>query len=217
MSVLTNYYNVENKIKKITQRNIQIVAVSKYAKDSDVNSLYQSGIRIFGENRVENALNKQATFPDSHWHMIGSLQTRKVKDIIGKFKLIHSLDRENLAQEIEKRSEQKEVITNCLVQVNISKEESKSGLHKEEVLDFMKYLEDFKWINVKGLMTMAPFTDNPEEVRYVFKDLANLQRELINKGFANITELSMGMSNDYLMAIEEGATIVRIGSEIFSN
>ncbi|QNO16320.1 YggS family pyridoxal phosphate-dependent enzyme [Alkalicella caledoniensis] len=217
MSVLTNYYNVENKIKKITQRNIQIVAVSKYAKDSDVNSLYQSGIRIFGENRVENALNKQGTFPDSHWHMIGSLQTRKVKDIIGKFKLIHSLDRENLAQEIEKRSAQKEVITNCLVQVNISKEESKSGLHKEEVLDFMKYLEDFKWINVKGLMTMAPFTDNPEEVRYVFKDLANLQRELITKGFTNITELSMGMSNDYLVAIEEGATIVRIGSEIFSN
>lgn len=217
MSVLANYLNAEKKIKSKSNKNVQIVAVSKYAMDSDVNSLYENGYRVFGESRVENALKKQGIFPEATWHMIGTIQTRKVKSLVGKFNLIHSLDRESLAQELEKRSAQESVITNCLVQVNIAKEDSKSGLYQEEVEDFLCYINSLQWVNVKGLMTMAPYVENPEEVRYVFKELAQLQQRLFTKGYSNLKELSMGMSQDYLVAIEEGATIVRIGSEIFNS
>lgn len=216
MTAYENYMNVLKKIKKTTHRNIVLVPVSKYAKSSDMENLYNNNVKIFGESRVEKFIKKKDLFPQSKWHMIGSIQTRKVKDVVGNFDLIHSLDREKLALEIEKRSLDKSVISNCLVQVNISKEESKSGLEINEVEDFLLYLADFKNLQVKGLMTMAPYVENPEEVRYVFRELDKLKNKLKLKGFDYVNELSMGMSNDYLVAIEEGATIVRVGSEIFN-
>ena len=215
MDVLGNYNKVLNAITKYSNENITLVAVSKYAHESDMNVLYENGYGIFGENRVENLISKQKSFPLASWHLIGSLQTRKVKDIIGKVSLIHSLDREKLATEINKRSEKENIITNCLIQVNVAKEESKSGLYIEEVEDFLFYLRDLDYISIKGFMTMAPFVENPEDVRHVFKGLRKLRDDMTAKGYVGLNELSMGMSNDYIIAIQEGATIVRIGSEIF--
>lgn len=215
MDVLGNYNKVLNAITKYSNENITLVAVSKYAHESDMNVLYENGYGIFGENRVENLISKQKSFPLASWHLIGSLQTRKVKDIIGKVSLIHSLDKEKLATEINKRSEKENIITNCLIQVNVAKEESKSGLYIEEVEDFLFYLRDLDYISIKGFMTMAPFVENPEDVRHVFKGLRKLRDDMTAKGYVGLNELSMGMSNDYIIAIQEGATIVRIGSEIF--
>lgn len=215
MAAYQNYLTVLEKIRKSTQRNITVVPVSKYAKIESMAELYNQNLRMFGESRVEKFLEKAGLFPESTWHMIGSIQTRKVKDMVGNFHLVHSLDREKLALEIDKRSIEKNVFTDALIQVNISNEETKSGLAENQVEDFLAFLSDLKHIRVRGLMTMAPYVQNPEEVRYVFKGLKDLQVRLSQKGYSYIKELSMGMSNDYLIAIEEGATIVRIGSEIF--
>ncbi|SES73372.1 YggS family pyridoxal phosphate-dependent enzyme [Anaerobranca gottschalkii] len=214
--VLENYLKVQEKIKKRTSNNVLILPVSKTATLEQMEELYKNGITTFAENRVEGFFQKQKSFPNCSWHMIGNIQSRKVKDIVGNFSLIHSLHREKIALEIDKYSRGKEIITNCLVQVNISKEDTKSGLYKDEVEDFLIFVSKLPGVNVQGLMTMAPFTENPEEVRYVFRELRELRDGLRNKGFHNLKELSMGMSNDYLVAVEEGATIVRIGSEIFS-
>lgn len=216
MATYENYLAVHEKIRKSTERNITIVPVSKYAEIESMANLYNQNIRVFGESRIEKFLEKKDLFPESAWHMIGSIQTRKVKDMVGNFHLVHSLDREKLALEIEKRSMEKNVFTKVLIQVNISNEETKSGLEEREVEDFLAFLSDLKYIKVQGLMTMAPYVENPEEVRYVFKGLKDLQVRLNEKGYTYLKELSMGMSNDYLIAIEEGATIVRIGSEIFN-
>ena len=216
LAAFDNYLHVQEKIKKVSEKKVTIVPVSKYAEINAMENLYNNSIRVFGESRVEKFLEKKDLFPESQWHMIGSIQTRKVKDMVGNFHLVHSLDREKLALEIEKRSAEKGIVTNCLIQVNISKEESKSGLEINEVQDFLTFVTNLKNVQVKGLMTMAPFVENPEEVRYVFRGLNELKKNLNHKGFNDLNELSMGMSNDYLVAIEEGATIVRIGSEIFN-
>ena len=150
--------------------------------------------------------------------MIGTLQTNKVKYIIDKAYMIHSLDRIALCEEIQKRAEKIDKVINCLVQVNISKEESKHGLEEEEVIDFIKEVSsNYKNIHIKGLMTMAPFIDDEQKIRQVFKDLKDLSLEVKKLNLSNVDmdTLSMGMSHDYKIAIEEGSTIVRVGTSIF--
>lgn len=150
-------------------------------------------------------------------HLIGHLQSNKVKYIIDKVDLIHSLDRMSLAKEIEKRAKQHNIFVDTLVQVNIAEEESKFGLEGEKVIPFIEEILKLERIRIKGLMTIAPYAENPEEVRYVFRQLKGLSKEIKNKGFPNVEMkyLSMGMTNDFKVAIEEGSNMVRIGTGIF--
>lgn len=149
--------------------------------------------------------------------MIGYLQSNKVKYIIDKVSLIHSLDRKSLAKEIQKRAEQNNMIANVLVQVNVSGEETKAGLKVEETMPFIESLRDYKNIKIKGLMTMAPHEEDSEKVRPVFKKLKQLFEEIKEKEYENtdMKYLSMGMTNDYEVALEEGANIIRVGTGVF--
>ncbi len=197
--------------------DIKLIAVSKTRSINEIDLAKELGIKDFGENRVQELEEKIALRPSYNWHMIGSLQSNKVKYIFDKVALIHSLDRKSLAKELEKRAIQNEIEVKALVQVNISGEDSKSGISPENVFNFFEYLEKKPHINVIGLMTMAPYTQDEKILREVFSGLRKLKLKL-NEDFYNenrLKHLSMGMSNDYEIAIEEGATIVRIGSAIF--
>lgn len=151
--------------------------------------------------------------------MIGHLQTNKVKNIIGKTKLIHSLDRLSLAKELNKRSKSKQLLTDVLIQVNVAEEKSKYGLKTEEVFKFIESILSFKNIKIKGLMTIAPHIEDERQLRSIFKELYDLQQSIINKNYSEISMeyLSMGMTNDYSIAIEEGANMVRVGRGIFGD
>ena len=151
------------------------------------------------------------------WHLIGRLQTNKVKYIIDKVHMIHSLDRLKLAEEIQKRAKASKRVINALVQVNVSGENTKAGISPDEVYEFLKILSQYPNIKVKGLMTIAPYTENPEDVRSVFKSLKNIYVDIGRENIDNIDMqyLSMGMSHDFEVAIEEGANIIRLGSSIF--
>jgi PLP dependent protein len=193
---------------------IKLVAVTKYVSIERACEALDAGITNLGENRDEGLLAKWEVLGDKpDWHFIGSLQTRKVKNIIDKVEYIHSLDRLSLAEEINKRANRK---VKCLVQVNAAGEESKHGLAPEEVIEFIKNLQPFENIVVAGLMTMAPFTDDQKLLRACFRNLADLRNQIreLQLDYAPCTELSMGMSNDFVIAIEEGATIIRIGTAL---
>lgn len=193
---------------------IQVIAVTKQVGVERTAEAIEAGIGHLGENRPEGLLNKrQAISADVSWHFIGNLQTRKVKEIIGQIDYLHSLDRMSLAKEIQKRATHP---VKCFVQVNVSKEESKSGVLAEEAVAFVKSLEAFDKIQVVGLMTMAPNTTDETVIRNVFKGLKSLQLEVAAEGMSHApcTECSMGMSNDYKIAAEEGATFVRIGTAL---
>ena len=176
----------------------------------------EAGVHDFAENRAVNYIERKEKFLEATWHLIGSLQTRKVRDAINKVDYFHALDRESLAVEIEKRAEH---VINCFVQVNTSGEESKHGLIPEAVLEFVKGLEKYPKIRVVGLMTMAPFLEDEATLRSCFRKLRELRDEI--KGlcleYAPCKFLSMGMSNDYEIAIEEGATHIRIGTALVGN
>lgn len=154
---------------------------------------------------------------DVNYHMIGHLQTNKVKYIIDKVKLIHSLDRISLAKEIDKQAKKYNMISNVLIQVNVAEEKSKFGLSLDEVLPFMDKISNFQNFNINGLMTIAPYTDDENMLRKIFKKMTKLKEEINNKKYENVSleYLSMGMTNDYKIAIEEGANMVRIGTGIF--
>lgn len=193
---------------------IQVIAVTKQVSVERTNEAIEAGIRHLGENRPEGLLNKrQAISSEASWHFIGNLQTRKVKEVIDQIDYLHSLDRMSLAKEIQKRATHP---LKCFVQVNVSKEESKSGVLAEEAVAFVKSLEAFDKIQVVGLMTMAPNTTDETVIRNVFKGLKSLQLEVAAEGMSHApcTECSMGMSNDYKIAAEEGATFVRIGTAL---
>lgn len=213
--------NMEDAAKKANRSSeeITLLAVTKTVDVDAVKEAMENGVTSVGENKPQELSRKYEVIgKDLNWHLIGSLQTNKVKYIIDKVDMIHSLDRIALCEEIQKRAESIDRIINCLVQVNVSKEESKHGLEEKDVVDFVKTVsKNYKNIHIKGLMTMAPFTENEEEVRTVFKGLKNLSIELDKLNIPNVEmkELSMGMSNDYKIAIEEGATIVRVGTSIF--
>lgn len=199
---------------KRNPEEVRVIAVTKYVSTERANEALQAGIINLGENRDEGLLRKWEELKDKPvWHYIGSLQTRKVKNIVNIVEYIHSLDRISLAEEINKRAEKK---VKCLVQVNVSGEESKHGLRAEEVLTFIESLRNFEQISVEGLMTMAPLTDNESQIRECFHKLRELRKQVqaLNLDYAPCIELSMGMSNDFEIAIEEGATMVRIGTAL---
>lgn len=195
-------------------KDITLVAVTKYVEADRAAEALEAGIQHFGENRDNGLLEKWEILKDEPtWHFIGTLQSRKVRNIVDKVSYIHSLDRPSLAKEINKRAKKP---INCFVQVNVSGEQSKHGLPPSEVIDFVKSLEPYENVVTVGLMTMAPYTEDEEELRQCFRKLKSLQEEIqrLQLRHAPCTELSMGMSNDYTIAIEEGATFVRIGSAL---
>ena len=222
MNVKNNLEKINNDIKNICQKSgrnfedITLIAVTKYVGDERVKEAQEAGIHDFAENRAVNYIERKEKFLEATWHLIGSLQTRKVRDVINKVDYFHALDRESLAVEIEKRAEH---VINCFVQVNTSGEESKHGLIPEAVLEFVKGLEKYPKIRVVGLMTMAPFVEDEATLRSCFRKLRELRDEI--KGlcleYAPCKFLSMGMSNDYEIAIEEGATHIRIGTALVGN
>jgi len=201
-----------------TTDEVKIVAVTKYVGVDEMQGLLHAGLADFGENRIQVALPKWEHFTTRgemiHWHYIGSLQTNKLRDVLGKFVLIHSLDRLSLAEGIQKRADALGERVSCLVQVNVSGEASKGGFAPDEVPAFLARLREMPAIEVRGYMTMAPIVETPEEARPVFRRLRELRDEWLRAGIAPETavELSMGMSADYEVAVEEGATLVRLGS-----
>ncbi|MED0707939.1 YggS family pyridoxal phosphate-dependent enzyme [Aneurinibacillus aneurinilyticus] len=196
---------------------VQIVAVTKYVSLETTRAALEAGIRHIGESRTQDAVPKWEALGEkaATWHFIGHLQTNKVRDMIGRFAYVHSLDRLSLAKELNKRSEQQQSITHCMVQVNISGEETKHGLTPQEVPDFLAAIHDMPYIKANGFMTMAPYVEDPEEVRWVFRELREL-RERMQQQYPKLSleHLSMGMSNDYHIAVEEGATFIRLGSTL---
>ena len=197
---------------------VTLISVSKTKPVSMLQEAYDAGARVFGENKVQEIMDKYPQLPsDIRWHMIGHLQRNKVKYIVDKVALIHSVDSVRLAETIDKEAEKHGVIANILIEVNVAKEESKFGLMPEEVPEFVEKIAGFPHIRVKGLMTIAPFVENPEENRPIFAHLRKLSVDIAKKNIDNITMsiLSMGMTNDYQVAIEEGATMVRVGTGIF--
>lgn len=214
--------NIINKSSNKSKRNskdIMLLAVTKMVDVDKVLEAIDCGITDIGENKPQELVRKYEYIGDKvRWHLIGSLQTNKVKSIIDKVYMIHSLDRLSLCEEIQKRAKQINKTVNCLIQVNISKEESKNGLYEEDVVKFIKDISDkYENINIRGLMTIAPFTEDEDKLRNLFKKLKNLSLEIDSLNIKNVymDYISMGMSNDYSIAIEEGSNIVRIGTSIF--
>lgn len=198
-------------------QSIQVVAVSKGQSIDSIMKVYQEGCRDFGESRVQEALEKMKTAPDDiAWHFIGSLQKNKVSKVIGKFKLIHSVDSFELAEKISELSLQEKLVTSVLVQVNASGELSKHGLSPNECQEQFTRFLGLSGIHVQGLMTMAPFVENEEAIRQCFRNLRQLRDQLQTVHQHSLPLLSMGMSHDYPIAIEEGATLLRIGTAIFT-
>ena len=200
------------------REEVTLIAVSKTKPVETLQEAYDLGVRIFGENKVQELTAKYEALPkDIHWHMIGHLQTNKVKYIIDKAELIHSVDSLKLAETIEKEAAKHDLIADILVEVNVAEEESKFGMKMEEVIPFVEKVSAFPHVRVRGLMTIAPFVEDPEENRSIFADLHKLYVDIKQKNIDNgtVSILSMGMTNDYEVAIEEGATMVRIGTGIF--
>lgn len=200
--------------------DVTLIAVSKTKPLPMLQEAYEAGVRDFGENRVQELVEKYEALPgDIRWHMIGHLQRNKVKYLVGKVFLIHSVDSLRLAQEIQREAEKKQTEVNILVEVNVAGEESKFGSRREETLQLVKEIALLPLVHIQGLMTVAPYVENPEENRGIF---ANLQQLAVDIGRENIDNvnmnvLSMGMTGDYPVAVEEGATCVRVGTAIFGN
>lgn len=219
-----NLKEVEQKIQEAcakagrAREEVTLVAVSKTKPVSMLEEIYDENIRHFGENKVQELVDKYGQMPkDINWHMIGHLQRNKVKAVIDKATLIHSVDSIRLAETIEQEAAKKDLIVDILIEVNVAEEDSKFGLKVDEVMEMVETIATFSHIRIKGLMTIAPFVDDPEENRPVFAALRKLSVDIANKNIDNVSVgiLSMGMTNDYQVAIEEGATIVRVGTAIF--
>ncbi len=222
--IISNYRKIEQimiETAKACGRNpddITLIAVSKTKPLSCIEELITIDVNNFGENKVQELCDKYENVSKPvKFHLIGHLQTNKVKYVVDKACLIHSLDSVKLAKEIQKEAAKKNIISEVLVEVNVANEESKFGLSVEEVLPFIEEIATYPNIHVNGLMTIAPFVDNPEENRVHFKRLKQLSLDIISKNIDNIdmNVLSMGMTNDYKVAIEEGATMIRVGTAIF--
>jgi hypothetical protein len=199
--------------------DITIIAVSKTVDGSRAREAVMWGLDNLGENRVQEIMNKYGELGDTQvkWHMIGHLQKNKVKYIIDKVHLIHSVESIELAAEINKRASQHNIISNILIELNIGEEESKFGINEISVYDFVGSMEQFENIKVMGLMTVAPYCENPEDVRWVFKKMKEIFDKISSMNLKNtqMKYLSMGMTNDFEIAIEEGSNIVRIGTAVF--
>ena len=191
-----------------------VIAVTKYVTIDRAKEAYEAGLRHFGENRLKGFLEKKEALPDDvTMHFIGSLQSRKVKEVINDIDYLHALDRLSLAKEINKRADH---VISCFVQVNVSGEESKHGIALDEVNDFIQQLQQYSNIKIVGLMTMAPYTEDNDYIRQLFEQLRLKRNEIKNLklDYAPCEFLSMGMSNDYQIAVEEGASFIRIGTKL---
>ena len=197
---------------------VKLIAVSKTKPLSMLEEAYTDGCRDFGENKVQELVDKYEALPkDIRWHMIGHLQRNKVKYIVDKVFLIHSVDSLRLAQEIEKEAAKKGVSVNILVEVNVAEEESKFGTTASETVSLVEEIAKLPHIRIKGLMTIAPYVEDAEENRRYFAKLKQIYVDIIHKNIDNVfmEELSMGMTGDYEVAITEGATYIRVGTGIF--
>ena len=224
MGVCENYRAIEEKVEKACLRagrkreDVTLIAVSKTKPVSMIHELLPLGVRDFGENKVQELTEKEELLPkDIRWHMIGHLQRNKVKYVVGKACIIHSVDSLRLAEEISKEALKKQISVPILVEVNVAGEESKFGVSVQEAPFLVEQICRLPGIEVKGLMTIAPYVEDPEENRIVFRNLRKLSVDIGGKNFDNVTMdiLSMGMTGDYEVAIEEGATHVRVGTGIF--
>ena len=199
-------------------KEVTLIAVSKTKPVSMLQDAYDSGERCFGENKVQEITDKYPQLPaDINWHMIGHLQRNKVKYIVDKVAMIHSVDSLRLAETIEQEAAKHQVTVPILLEVNVAQEESKFGLKISEVLPLVESISKFPHIKIMGLMTIAPYVENPEENRVVFRQLKKLSVDIDAKNINNVnmSVLSMGMTGDYQVAIEEGSTMVRVGTGIF--
>jgi len=220
MSILENVQEVTQRMEQATEKSsfkkqVQLIGVTKSVSSQVASELLAAGVTHLGENRPDGLLEKQAELGRTActWHFIGTLQTRKVRQIIDAIDVLHSLDRLHLAEEINKRTDR---TIDCFIQVNVSGEKSKQGVAPEDLPSFLHEIGQYPAIRVIGLMTMAPLTEDETHIREVFRSLKTLQEEVKAKklSYAPCTELSMGMSSDFEIAIEEGATFVRIGTTL---
>lgn len=197
------------------QEEVKLVTVTKTVDVDRIKEVIDAGLNIFGENRIQEARKKSAELSSSiQWHLIGHLQSNKIKYIFDQFALIHSVDSLSLAEEIQKKAERIGKAVSILAQINTSGELTKFGISYDKAVSVVKEINKLKNLNVMGLMTIPPYSENPENSRVFYKRLKSVKMELAIEKI-NLPELSMGMSNDYEVAIEEGATIIRVGTAIF--
>ena len=226
MSISENLHEINNRILQACERadrnpdEVTLIAVSKTKPLSALSEAYEEGARDFGENKVQEICEKYPEMPkDARFHMIGHLQTNKVSQVIDKVVLIHSVDSVHLAEKIEKEAAKRQITADILLEVNVAREESKFGLMLEEVVPALEMIREFPHIRVKGLMTIAPNVEVPEENRKYFRKLYQLYVDIKSKNIDNgtMSVLSMGMTGDFEVAIEEGATMIRVGTGIFGS
>lgn len=222
--VKENLFQIQENIRKACEKSgrdpeeITLIAVSKTKPISMLEEAYEAGSRDFGENKVQEIMDKYPALPkDIRWHMIGHLQRNKVKYIVDKVAMIHSVDSVRLAEEISREAVKKGVFVDILIEVNVAGEESKFGAAVWEVPKMVEEIAGMPSVRIRGLMTIAPYTEDPEENRQFFRDLKKLSVDIEHKNIDNVdmSVLSMGMTGDYSVAIEEGATCVRVGTGIF--
>lgn len=222
-NIKKNIQEIQEDIKNhsIYPEKVKFIAVTKYVQPEVMDEILACDVKVFGENKAQIIKEKYEKYisegkKDIEWHFIGNLQKNKVKYIASFVKLIHSVNKLSLAQEIDKRAEQNNRIIDVLLEINIAGEESKEGYNLEDLYRDLPQMMELKNINIIGLMTMAPFVDDEPLVRGVFKRLREIRDELNKEYFGGkLTELSMGMTNDYKIALEEGATLIRVGRKIY--
>ena len=213
MSIAANIKRIKTELPE----NVTLVAVSKTKSNNEILEAYKAGQRVFGENKIQEMTQKWSELPkDIEWHMIGHVQRNKVKYMAAYVALIHGVDSLKLLKEINKQAKKEQRVIPCLLQVHIAEEETKFGFDWPELKALIdsRVLKELENVQIKGLMGMATFTENTEQIRKEFKTLSE-KYQVLRKELPDITELSMGMSGDYSIAIEEGSTMVRIGSSIF--
>ena len=221
-----NLSSVEARISEACARcgrqrdEVKLIAVSKTKPAEMIQEVYDTGIREFGENKPQEIREKHALLPqDIHWHMIGNLQRNKIKYVIERACMIHSIDSVSLAEAVSQEAVKRDLVMPVLIEVNMAGEDAKGGIKPEETEDFIRTVSKLPNIRIDGLMTIAPFTDQPEDNRVYFRGLKKLLVDINAKNIDNVSmrELSMGMTGDYEVAIEEGATMVRVGTAIFGD
>lgn len=208
----------ENIARVADDRNVKLIAVSKTVPAERISEAYQAGVKIFGENRIQEAIPKIAELVSlgAEWHFIGHLQTNKARDAVRYFSWIQSIDSHKLLTQVEKEAAKQQKNINLMLELNIGSEESKHGLNENDLAEILQAGSRLHWCKIRGLMIIPPFDEDHEKIRPYFKKLRQM-RDRYQSDFPDLTELSMGMSNDYEVAIEEGATMVRIGTSIFGS
>ena len=219
-----NLAEVQSRVEQACKRagrdvaEVTLIAVSKTKPVTDLQEIYNAGVRDFGENKVQEMCDKMEKMPkDINWHMIGHLQRNKVKYIVGNVALIHSVDSYRLAEEINIQAKKKGIVVPILVEVNIADETTKFGVSKEDAMELVRQIASLDALSIKGLMTIAPYVVDPEDNRAYFRKIKELSVDIDNQNIDNVSMdiLSMGMTGDFEVAIEEGATMVRVGTGIF--